>query len=67
MRRLMPIFSMRDMSVTFDTQDGPVEAVKSASFDVFSGETLAIVGEVRLWQKPDDDGGDGASGAERAN
>ena len=40
-----PVFSLRDFSVSFDTQDGIVEAVKSANLDVFPGETLAIVGE----------------------
>jgi ABC-type microcin C transport system duplicated ATPase subunit YejF len=40
-----PVFSLRDFSVSFNTQDGVVEAVKSANLDVFPGETLAIVGE----------------------
>ncbi len=40
-----PVFSLRDFSVSFDTRDGLVEAVKNASLDVFPGETLAIVGE----------------------
>ena len=40
-----PIFSVKDMSVSFDAQDGVIQAVKSASLEVFSGETLAIVGE----------------------
>ncbi len=39
------IFSIRNLKVTFETQDGLVEAVKSASLDVDAGETLAIVGE----------------------
>jgi ABC-type microcin C transport system duplicated ATPase subunit YejF len=41
----LPIFSIRDLSVTFQTRDGSVEVVKSASLDVGAGETLAIVGE----------------------
>jgi ABC-type microcin C transport system duplicated ATPase subunit YejF len=40
-----PVFSLRNFSVAFDTQDGVVEAVKSVRLDVYPGETLAIVGE----------------------
>jgi oligopeptide transport system ATP-binding protein len=40
-----PILQIDDLSVTFDTPDGTVEAVKRISLEVFPGETLAVVGE----------------------
>lgn len=40
-----PLLSLRDVDITFRTEQGPVPAVRGASLDVFPGETVAIVGE----------------------
>ena len=40
-----PLLSVRDLSVQFRTEEGAVRAVNGSSFDVNSGEVLAIVGE----------------------
>ncbi|WP_394157172.1 ABC transporter ATP-binding protein [Vibrio campbellii] len=39
------ILSVNNLSVSFTTNDGIVDAVKNVSFDLQAGETLSIVGE----------------------
>ncbi len=40
-----PLLDIRDLSITFRTEDGVVEAVRRVSLQVAHGETLALVGE----------------------
>jgi len=40
-----PILELRDVHVTYHLDEGTVYAVRGASYKVFEGETLAIVGE----------------------
>ncbi|WP_284735780.1 ABC transporter ATP-binding protein [Dongia deserti] len=39
------VLNVRDLSVTFATEKGPLVAVREVSFDLRAGETLALVGE----------------------
>lgn len=40
-----PIIQIRNLSVTFPSEAGPVKALRSTSLDVFPGEILGLVGE----------------------
>jgi peptide/nickel transport system ATP-binding protein len=42
---MMPLLEVRDLTVRFKTEDGPVLAVDAASFTVGSSEVVALVGE----------------------
>ncbi|GAB3997837.1 hypothetical protein GCM10029992_21970 [Glycomyces albus] len=39
------LLEVRDLNVTFSTEDGPVEAVRGVSYDLRRGQSLGIVGE----------------------
>src|SRR5215468_12227708 len=41
----MSLLAVEDLTVSFPTADGLVEAVRGISFEVESGQTLGIVGE----------------------
>jgi peptide/nickel transport system ATP-binding protein/oligopeptide transport system ATP-binding protein len=40
-----PILEVRDLAVSFATDEGTVQAVDNVSFDLHAGEVLAVVGE----------------------
>jgi len=40
-----PMLEVEDLSVSFDTQEGEVRAVRGISFSIDRGETVALVGE----------------------
>lgn len=41
----MSLLSVRDLTVTYQTQTGPVPAVRGVSFDIDKGEVLGLAGE----------------------
>ena len=40
-----PILSVKDLWIEYVTARGPVEAVRGATFDLYKGESLALIGE----------------------
>ena len=43
-----PIARIENLRVEFETRDGPVVGVEDISFDVNPGETVCVVGEIRV-------------------
>lgn len=44
-KKKVPVLTIRDLSITFRTTAGPVNAIRGVNIDLMRGETLAIVGE----------------------
>jgi peptide/nickel transport system ATP-binding protein len=40
-----PLLSVRNLTIEFQTEQGPIQPVRNVSFDLMAGQTLAIVGE----------------------
>ena len=40
-----PVLQISDLAVTYNTRDGPVEAVRDVSFEIGRGEAFGLVGE----------------------
>ena len=40
-----PVLSVRDLTTVLHLANRPVEVVNAVSFDIFAGETVALVGE----------------------
>jgi oligopeptide transport system ATP-binding protein len=40
-----PVLSVKDLTVSFRTNDGPVSAVNNMNFEIYPGDTVGVVGE----------------------
>lgn len=40
-----PVLEVEDLEVTYSTREGPVRAVRAASFEIWPGDALGLVGE----------------------
>ena len=41
----MALISVRDLNITYTTDQGKIQAINSLSFDVQEGQVLGVVGE----------------------
>lgn len=44
------VLSIRDLEISFDTVHGKATAIRGMRFDLYRGETVAIVGGKRQWE-----------------
>ena len=47
-----PLLAVSDLAVSFETEEGSVQAVDGVSFQLAQGEILAVVGESGLLASP---------------
>ena len=40
-----PVLSVKDLHVSFNTENGVVHAVRGVDFDLYAGKSLGIVGD----------------------
>ena len=44
------ILKIRDLNISFKTDNGNVKAIRGVNLDLYKGETIAIVGESGIWK-----------------
>lgn len=47
---MQPVLQLTNVSVSFETPYGEVEAVRDVSWSLNSGEVIGDSGRIRLWQ-----------------
>ncbi len=45
------LLSIRDLCVKFRVRGRVLTAIRGVSLDIYENESIAIVGEIRLWKK----------------